>query len=70
MRIMSVAYLGTKRIGLHHTGGVVFGVLTRMINIWFNYQGSSLKSNGSAVLSGSLTQNPDASLKGMLKMLV
>ena len=54
MRIMSVAYLGTKRIGLHHTGGVVFGVLIRTINIWFDYKGLSIKSNGSAVISGHL----------------
>ena len=32
--------------------------------MWFNYQGLSLKSNGSAVLRGSLTQNSDASSKG------
>ena len=36
---------------------------TNGFNIWFNYQGLSLKSNGGAVLSDSLTQNPDASLK-------
>ena len=31
MRIMLVAYLGTKREDQHHTGGVVFGVLIRMV---------------------------------------
>ena len=35
-----------------------------IFNMWFYYQGLSLKSNGSAVLSGSLTHNSDASLKG------
>ena len=40
----------------------VWGYNTNYINIWFNYEGLSLKSNGSVVLSGSLTQNPDASL--------
>ena len=42
----------------------VWGANTNGFNIWYNYQGLSLKSNGSAVLSGSLTQNSDASLKG------
>ena len=41
----------------------VWGSSTNGFNIWFNYQGLSLKSNGSAVLRGSLTQNSDASLK-------
>ena len=41
----------------------VWGSNTNDFNIWFNYQGLSLKSKGSAVLSGSLTQNPDASLE-------
>ena len=59
-----VACLDTRRVGLQHTGGVVFGVLIRMINIWFNYQGLPLKSHCSAVLIGSLTQNSDASFKG------
>ena len=55
MRIMLVTYLGTKRVGLHHTDGVVFWVLIRMIfNIWFDYKGLSNKSNGSAVISGNL----------------
>ena len=35
----------------------VWGANTNGFNIWFNYQGLSIKSNGSAVLSGSLTQN-------------
>ena len=39
-----------------------WGSNTIGFNTWFNYQGSSLKSNGNAVLSGSLTQNSDASL--------
>ena len=43
--------------------GGIWGTNSNDFNIWFNYQGLSLKSNGSAVLSGSLTQNPDASLK-------
>ena len=34
----------------------VLGANTNEFNIWFNYQGLSIKSNGSAVLSGSLTQ--------------
>ena len=42
----------------------VWGSNTDGFNIWFNCQGLSLKSGGSAVLSGSLTQNSDASLKG------
>ena len=50
-------------MGLQHTGGV-WGANTNEFNIWFNYQGLSLKSSGSAVLSGSLTQDSDASLKG------
>ena len=33
-----------------------WGSNTNDFNTWFNYQGLSLKSNGSAVLSGSLTQ--------------
>ena len=41
----------------------VWGTNTNEFNIWFNYQGLSRKSNGSAVLSGSLTQNSDASFK-------
>ena len=41
----------------------VWGSNTNDFNIWFNYQGLSLKSNGSAVLSGSLTRNSDASSK-------
>ena len=41
----------------------VWGTNTNDFNIRFTYQGLSLKSNGSAVLSGSLTQNSDASLK-------
>ena len=40
-----------------------WGANTNDFNIWFNYQGLSLKSSGSAVLSGSLTQDPDAPLK-------
>ena len=31
MQIMLVAYLGSKRMGLHHTGGVALWVLMRMI---------------------------------------
>ena len=31
MRIMLVACLGTERVGLQHTGGVVFGVLIQMV---------------------------------------
>ena len=42
----------------------VWGSNTNGFNTRFNHQGLSLKSNGSAVLSGSLTQNSDASLKG------
>ena len=42
----------------------VWGANTNEFHIWFNCQGLSLKSNGSAVLSGSLTQDSDASLKG------
>ena len=38
-------------MGLQHTGGVVFGVLMRMINIWFNNKGLTVKSNGSAAIS-------------------
>ena len=34
----------------------VWGSNTNDFNIWFNYQGLSLKSNGSAVFSGSFTQ--------------
>ena len=34
----------------------VWGVNTNELNSWFNYQGLSIKPNGSAVLSGSLTQ--------------
>ena len=41
----------------------VWGSHTNDFNIWFKYQGLSLKSNGSVVLSCSLTQNSDASLK-------
>ena len=41
----------------------VWGANTNEFNIWYNYQGLSLKPNGSAVLSGSLIQNPYASLK-------
>ena len=53
-------------MGLQYLGGVGCGALrnTNDFNMWFNYQGLSSKSNGSAVLSGSLTQKPDASLKG------
>ena len=35
----------------------VWGSNTNGFGIWFNYQGLSLKSNGSAVLTGSLTQS-------------
>ena len=42
----------------------VWGANTNDLNIWFNYQGLSVKSNVSAVLSGSLPQNSYASLKG------
>ena len=41
----------------------VRGANTNEFYIWYNYQRLSLKSNGSAVLSGSLTQDPNASLK-------
>ena len=41
----------------------VWGSNTNGFSIWFNYQGLSLKSNGSAVLSGPLPQGSDASLK-------
>ena len=40
----------------------VWGSNTIDFNIWFNYQGLSLKSYGSAVLTCSLAQNSDASL--------
>ena len=42
----------------------VWGSNLNSFNRRFNYQGLSLKSNGRAVLSGSLTHNSDASLKG------
>ena len=40
----------------------VWGTQTNKFMTCFNYKGLTLKSNGSAVLSGSLTQNSDASL--------
>ena len=42
----------------------VWGANANGFIIWYNYQGLPPKSNGSAVLSGPLTQNSDASLKG------
>ena len=34
----------------------VWGASSNEVNIWYNYKGLSTKSNGSAVLDGSLTQ--------------
>ena len=66
MRKRLVAYLGTKRVHQQLLGGVVLVVLIRIVLTYgLIIKGYHLrKSNGSAVLSGSLTQDSDATLKG------
>uniref|UniRef100_UPI004049C80D tail fiber domain-containing protein n=1 Tax=Flavobacterium sp. TaxID=239 RepID=UPI004049C80D len=41
----------------------VWGSNINEFKIWFDYKGLSVKQDGSAILTGSLTQNSDASLK-------